>query len=116
MLLEKSIPVTLYEVVGYETDGFGKKQPVTVPVVVQHCLVAQNVADAVVDQTTLETNREQFTIAIPKGDSHKWEESMVEFVLAGEQIKARTFGATLKGIEALVPTYWHKQIKAERYE
>ena len=50
-------------------------------------------------------------MAIPKGDAHDWEDTVVEFF--GE--KWRTFGFQVEGIEDMIPLYWNKTIKVERY-
>lgn len=52
-----------------------------------------------------------FSLGIPKGDDHDWEDQIVEFF--GQ--KFRTFGIPKQGIEANIPLRWHKIVKCERY-
>lgn len=52
-----------------------------------------------------------YTLGIPKGDTHDWEDQIVEFF--GH--KYRTIGIPERGIEANVPTRWHLKVKCERY-
>ena len=53
-----------------------------------------------------------YTLAIPKGDTHVWEDTEVEFF--GKKFK--TVGNVIQGIEANIPLKWNKQIKVEYYE
>ena len=52
-----------------------------------------------------------YTLAIPKGDTHKWEDSVVEFF--GH--KWKTFGFPIEGIESNIPLDWNKKVMVERY-
>ena len=51
-------------------------------------------------------------LGLPKGDSHVWEDTEVEFF--GKKFK--TFGSTIEGIEANIPTPWHKKVRVAKYE
>lgn len=53
-----------------------------------------------------------YTLGIPKGDSHEWQDQIVEFF--GRKFK--TFGIPERGIEANIPLQWHLKVKCERYE
>ena len=53
-----------------------------------------------------------YTLGIPKGDSHEWQDQIVEFF--GRKYK--TFGIPERGIEANIPLQWHLKVKCERYE
>ena len=53
-----------------------------------------------------------YTLAIPKGDTHEWEDQKVIFF--GKEW--RVFGAELEGIEDLIPLDWNKKVYVERYE
>ena len=52
----------------------------------------------------------EYMLGIPKGDTHNWEDTIVEF-WGG---RYRTFGMTIQGIEANIPTPWHKKVRVER--
>ena len=51
-------------------------------------------------------------LGIPKGDTHDWENTTVTFW--GRTW--HTIGPVIMGIEANVPTMWHKKIRAARDE
>lgn len=55
-----------------------------------------------------------YTLGIPKGDEHNWENQIVEFF--GH--KFITYGIPVQGIEENLPVRipWHKKVKCERYE
>ena len=52
-----------------------------------------------------------YTLAIPKGDAHVWEDTEVE--VFGHTF--RTVGEATQGIEENIPLKWNKQIKVEFY-
>lgn len=53
-----------------------------------------------------------YSLGIPKGDTHEWEDQIVEFF----DHKFHIFGFPKEGIEANIPLRWHKIYKCERYE
>lgn len=52
----------------------------------------------------------EYTIAIPKGDTHDWVNRIVAFW--GQTF--RTVGHPLQGMEELMPLDWHKQVKVRQ--
>lgn len=104
--------ITLYEktLTGY--DAFNAPQYTLTPVTVDNVLVGQPSAQERVDEFTLTGKTIEYTLGIPKGDTHNWQDTIVEFF--GE--KFRTFGIPEQGIEANIPLQWHKKVKCERYE
>lgn len=108
----KGITVTLYEP---HTDGFDDfGTPVTsyIPIEVENVLVAPSSTDDIATSTNLAGKQAIYTLGIPKGDNHQWEDSIVEFF--GHKFK--TFAFVIEGIEELVPLQWHKKVMCERYE
>lgn len=84
---------------------------------------AENVNDVLVGEPSTEDiaqaldlygKRVQYTLAIPKGDTHDWTD--VKVILpepfAGTY---RTFGFTTAGIEENIPLRWNKKVRVERY-
>lgn len=67
----------------------------------------ENVSNVLIGESS--SDGTVYTLAIPKGDTHEWENRLVEFF--GR--KFRTFGLPEQGIEANIPLMWHKKIKAE---
>ena len=50
-----------------------------------------------------------YTLAIPKGDTHDWEDAVVEFW--GK--RWRQYGRVIQGIESMIPLDWNKKITVE---
>ena len=75
-------------------------------------LVGQPTTEDLTNSLTLYGKRIQYVLGIPKGDTHIWTDTEVEFF--GR--KYRTFGDTVMGIEENVPTRWHKKVWVELCE
>ena len=78
---------------------------------VQNVLIGQPTTDDVLSSINLYGKKIEYMLGLPKGDAHNWEDTEVEFF--GH--KYRTFGFTIEGIEANIPTPWHKKVRVERY-
>lgn len=115
-MYKHSIPVELYTEVLIGYDDFNREIYKPVVEVVEHCLVKPTLTEDVISSINLDGTKEQYTIAIPKGDAHEWKNKKVSFVLCGVKITCKTYGPVLRGIESLVPMEWHGQIRCERYE
>ena len=92
-------------------DGFGKPIYDEVPTEVKNVLVTPSSSDDLVTNTDLTGKKAVYTLAIPKGDTHDWENKKVEFF--GE--KFQTFDIPIKGIDELIPLDWNMKVKVERY-
>ena len=79
---------------------------------IENVLVGQPTAQERIDELTLTGRAIEYVLGIPKGDTHNWENQIVEFF--GHKFK--TFGIPEQGIEANIPLQWHKKVKCERYE
>ena len=79
---------------------------------VPNVLVGQPTTDDVSSSVSLFGKKLEYMLGIPKGDAHIWDDTKVEFF--GKTFQ--TFGNVIEGIEANVPTPWHKKIRVERYE
>lgn len=104
--------VILHERTQTGVDSFNGPTYTTNLVTVTNVLIGQPTTDDVTDSISLFGKRIEYMLGIPKGDAHNWEDSVVEFF--GR--KYRTFGAVIQGIEANVPTAWHKKVRVERIE
>lgn len=82
------------------------------PVEVSNVLVAPASADDITNQLNLTGRKAIYTLAIPKGDTHDWENKPVEFF--GQRWKS--FGIPLEGIDELILLDWNKKVMVERYE
>lgn len=107
----KGITVKLYQKQQTGTDAFNAPVYEEVPVEVPNVLVGEPAADDLINELQLYGKRLAYTLGIPKGDSHNWEDVTVEFF--GQ--KFRTYGAVTQGIEEMIPLCWNKKVKVERY-
>lgn len=78
---------------------------------VDNVLVAPVSSTDALDILNLTGKKAVHTLGIPKGDSHKWEDTEVKFF--GETWK--TIGFPQEGIENLIPLSWNKKVSVERY-
>lgn len=108
----KGITVTLHEKTFAGYDGFGCPIWTYNVVPVDNVLVAPVSSDDIVNDFTLSGRKAVYQLGIPKGDTHDWEDTDVEFF--GE--KFRTFGKPIEGIEAMIPLSWNRKVYVERYE
>ena len=53
-----------------------------------------------------------YTLAIPKGDAHDWNDVQVAFF--GQRF--RTCGGVVQGIERMIPLCWNKKVQVVRDE
>lgn len=106
------ITVRLYEKTQIGTDAFNAPVYTETPVDVENVLVGEPSSDDIVNDMQLYGKRVAYTLAIPKGDAHSWDNVTVEFF--GQ--KFRTYGGVTQGIEAMVPLAWNKKVKVERHE
>ena len=93
------------------TDEFGAPIYTEELVPVDDCLVGQPTSDDMANALSLYGKKIEFTIGIPKGDTHDWTDAEVEFFGA----RFRTVGYPETGIQANIPLRWGQNIKVERY-
>ena len=110
----RGITVVLYERVQTGTDEFNRPVYAETQVPVENVLVtpARETGEEHLDTTDLVSREAEYTLAIPKGDTHEWEGSRVSFF--GETF--RVIGKPTQGIEALIPLKWNKKVRVERIE
>ena len=111
MALIKGIPVVLYTKHQTGVDGFNCPIYEEIPEIVENILVAPSTSDDIVTSQNLYGKKAVYIMAIPKGDTHEWENVTVEFFGA----KWKTFGFPLEGIEENIPLDWNKKVMVERY-
>nr|DAE10362.1 MAG TPA: Minor capsid protein [Siphoviridae sp. ctwrX9] len=108
----KGITVTLINKKEVGKDPFGNPIYEDAPTEINNVLVSPTSTDDIVNQLELTGKKAIYTLAIPKGDSHHWEDAEVLFF--GQ--KWRAFGFDTEGIEHLIPLDWNKKVMVERYE
>ena len=77
---------------------------------VDNVLIGQPTTEEIDSTLSLYGKKIEYMLGIPKGDTHDWEDTIVEFW--GKRY--RTFGMTIQGIEVNIPTPWHKKVRVER--
>ncbi|MBR2854240.1 MAG: hypothetical protein IKG87_00190 [Clostridia bacterium] len=80
---------------------------------VENVLVAplSQSSEEILNELSMNGKKARYQLAIPKGDTHSWEDTTVEFF--GE--KWKTIGFPTIGIEDLIPLDWNRKVVVERY-
>lgn len=104
--------VTLFEKTQTGVDGLNNPVYSVQPVQVENVLVGEPTTDDITSSISLYGKQIRYMLGLPKGDQHVWTDTEVK--IFGERF--RTFGDTIQGIEANVPTPWHKKVRVERCE
>jgi hypothetical protein len=93
------------------TDSFGAPVYSEELVDINDVLVGQPSSSDLVTTLELTGKRIAYTLGIPKGDDHVWEDTDV--IIWGERFK--TIGLPMTGIQENIPLRWGKNIQVERY-
>ena len=112
MTMIKGITVILVDKISDGVDPFGPPIYHDAEIPVDNVLVTPSTTDDMVNQLNLTGKKAVYTLAIPKGDEHDWEDKEVRFF--GQTW--RTFGFVTQGIDHLIPLNWNKKVMVERYE
>ncbi len=78
---------------------------------VDNVLIAPSSSNEILSANDLYGKKAVYTLAIPKDDTHNWEDC--EVIFFGRTW--RTFGIPLEGIPELIPLKWNKKVMVERY-
>lgn len=108
----RGVTITLYDKVQTGVDAFNRPVYEDVATTVDNVLIGEPTTEDVINELNLTGKHLAYTLAIPKGDAHEWNDRKVEFF--GEVF--RTYGEPTQGIEHLIPLAWNKKVKVERYE
>lgn len=106
------IPITLIDKQVVSVDPFGSPVVKDVEITIENVIVAPATTEDVTNQMSLTGKKISYTLGIPKGDMHDWENKEVRFF--GK--RWRTVGIPLEGIESMMPLEWNKKVMVERYE
>lgn len=112
MLKPEGITVILWGKTQTGTDPLGAPIYEEVPEEVEDVLVAPSSSQEILDSTNLYGKKAVYTLGIPKGDTHNWQDKKISFF--GSDWKS--FGIPLQGEEKLIPGKWNKKVTVERYE
>ena len=106
------VSVVLYEKTKTGVDGMNNPVYSVTKTTVDNVLVGQPETDEINSSISLYGKKITYMLGLPKGDSHNWTDTTVE--IFGEPFQ--TFGDVIQGIEANVPTPWHKKVRVMRCE
>ena len=109
------ITVTLTKRTQTGTDPFGLPIYTDTTENVADVLVGEPSSNDVTNSITMYGKKIAYTLAIPKGDTHVWEDTFVELPAPFEGIY-HTIGYPTAGIEANIPLRWNKKVHLERIE
>lgn len=112
MVFEMGQTITLLNKKQIGIDEFNQPVYADEEIQVDNVLYTTNLTDDIISTTNLVGKKDVHLIAIPKGDTHKWENQIV--IIEGK--KYHIFTPAKKGIEALVPSPWNAQYLCESYE
>ena len=93
------------------TDPFGAPIYTEELVDINDVLVGQPSSEDVLSTLELTGKRIAYTLGIPKGDDHVWENTDV--IIWGERF--RTIGFPQTGIQENIPLRWGSNVQVERY-
>ena len=97
------------------TDSFGQPTYSTTTENVPDVLVGEPSTEDITNAITMYGKKIAYTLAIPKGDTHVWENTEVALPepFGGTY---HTIGYPTAGIEANIPLRWNKKVHLERIE
>lgn len=108
-MLIKGITVRLVEQYKTGVDGFGADVYTEELVPVENVIVSPSSDMEVLETVNLYGKKAIYTLSVPKGDTHNWENTFVEFF--GE--RWRTIGKPKEYMEHQIPLAWNKQVRVE---
>ena len=111
----RGITVTLTKKTQTGTDPFGQPIFTTTTENVSDVLVGEPSTDDITNAITMYGKKVAYTLAIPKGDTHVWEDTTVTLPTPFEGTY-HTIGYPTAGIEANIPLRWNKKVHLERIE
>ena len=108
----KGITVTLYEQTQTGTDVFNDPIYTETAINVDNVLVYPSTQTEILETVNLYGRKAVYTLGIPKGDTHNWENRRIDFF--GQSWLS--FGIPSQGIEDMIPLDWNMKVTVERYE
>lgn len=110
--LLKGIPVKLITRTVTGKDAFNRDIVTETTATVDNVLVAplSQTGDEIISELSLNGKKVKYQMAIPKGDTHTWEDAEVEFF----GVRWRTIGFSTIGIEENIPLDWNRKVLVER--
>ena len=107
----KGITVALYEKTADGKDPFGHPIMRETPVYVENVLVSPASTTEILDTLNLIGKKAVYKLAVPKEDSHNWQDCRVDFF----GTSWRVIGLPQQGIEENIPLAWNQIWMVEQY-
>lgn len=107
----KGVTIDLYNRVQSGVDDFNRPIYRETVEQIDNVLIGEPSTQEVVDELNLSGKTLAYTLAIPKGDAHEWENKRVGFF--GEIFEV--IGKPTQGLDHLIPLSWNKKVKVSRY-
>lgn len=108
--------VYLYEKTQTGTDPFGQPIYTEQATPVDNVLIGEPSTEDVATSQDMYGKKIAYMLGIPKGDSHNWQDSRIDWVDAyGITHRVQSFGFPITGIEANIPGPWHMKVRVEQY-
>ena len=111
----RGITVVLTKRTQTGTDPFGQPIYTDTTENVSDVLVGEPSSNDVTNAITMYGKKIAYTLAIPKGDTHTWEDTFVSLPNPFGGIY-HTIGYATAGIEENIPLRWNKKVHLERIE
>lgn len=108
----KGITVKLHVKTQTGVDDFNAPVYMDSVEAVDNVLVYPSYAQEIEDSINLYGKRADYQLAIPKGDTHTWTDTIIEFF----NEKWTSIGPVTEGIEDNIPLMWNKKVSVMRYE
>ena len=107
----RGITIQLLERTESGADAFNNPTYTEDWVDVDNVLIGEPSTQDITDTYNLTGKILAHVLAIPKGDTHRWNDTEVMFW--GQRF--RTIGYPTQGIESLIPLDWNMKVRVERY-
>lgn len=110
MAMIKGITVTLVDRIETGKDAFGEPIYEEKQIKIDNVLVSPSTTNDIINEQDLDGKKVVYTLAIPKGDTHDWEDK--EVIFFNQHFK--TYGFVIQGIDENIPLDWNKKVMVKR--
>lgn len=112
MSLLKGVTVYLYDKVSEGRDAFNREIFRETRIPVENVLIApiSQTGEEILNELAMNGKKARYQLAIPKGDTHTWEDRKIEFF--GEMW--HSVGFSTMGIEDMIPLDWNRKVFVEK--